>query len=529
MSGFRIIHIIGILLGAASVQSTPALAQSSAADVQARIDTLDAKVRELERQLAAARTGHDGAQATIVLPPVAAIGAVPVSSPADSPVPANAAPATATPAPDALDALEAQIEQLDQQIRIVSRQLEIDREQATERAKTAPIVGAGREGFAMRSADGAFQLRLRGYMQSDGRFYADDAPARSADTFLLRRVRPILEGTLFKNVDFKLMPDFGGGTTVLQDAYIDLRLTPAAKIRAGKFKTPFGLERLASATDLLFVERALPTAVAPNRDAGVLLFGDLLNATLNYSVGVMNGVLDGGSGDADDGDGKDAVARVFALPFKASRHERLRGVGIGVAATTGTQRGTLSAPNLPAYRTNGQITFARYRVDLTAAGTTVADGSRWRVSPQGYFYTGPFGVLAEYAFSSQRVRREIETARLGTRAWQVATSYVLTGEDSTYRGVTPRGAFDPSAGSWGAVEVTARLNGLMLDEEAFPIFANPAIAARDARGWAVGANWYLNRAVKVTADYEETYFRGGAASGDRETERDLFTRIQLGF
>jgi phosphate-selective porin OprO and OprP len=106
---------------------------------------------------------------------------------------------------------------------------------------------------------------------------------------------------------------------------------------------------------------------------------------------------------------------------------------------------------------------------------------------------------------------------------------VLTGEDSTYRGVTPRGAFDPSAGSWGAVEVTARLNGLMLDEEAFPIFANPAIAARDARGWAVGANWYLNRAVKVTADYEETYFRGGAASGDRETERDLFTRIQLGF
>ena len=44
-----------------------------------------------------------------------------------------------------------------------------------ERAKTTPVVGAGREGFAMRSADGAFQLRLRGYIQSDGRFYAGDA------------------------------------------------------------------------------------------------------------------------------------------------------------------------------------------------------------------------------------------------------------------------------------------------------------------------------------------------------------------
>ena len=174
--------------------------------------------------------------------------------------------------------------------------------------------------------------------------------------------------------------------------------------------------------------------------------------------------------------------------------------------------------------------FARYRLDATAAaGTTFADGAHWRVSPQGYYYTGPFGVLAEYVFSSQRVRRDIETARLGTDAWQVATSYVLTGEDSSYRGVTPRSAFEPSAGTWGAVELTARVNRLTLDDGAFPLFANPAIAARDARGWAVGANWYLNRAVKVTADYEETYFQGGSPSGDRESERDVFTRIQVGF
>jgi phosphate-selective porin OprO/OprP len=528
MTGFRTIYIIGFLLGAGSLPSRPALAQSAPPDVQARVEALDAKVRELERQLAAARTGRDGAQTAFVLPPVAAHVIVPDASltrASAAPVP----PAPAAPAPRTLDALETQIEQLDQQIRIVSRQLEIEREQAAERTKTTPTVGAGREGFGMRSADGAFQLRLRGYIQSDGRFYASDTVARGVDTFLLRRVRPVLEGTLFKNVDFKLMPDFGGGTTTLQDAYIDLRFTPAVKLRAGKFKTPFGLERLISATELLFVERALPTSVAPNRDAGVLLFGDVLNATLNYSVGVVNGVIDGASADLDDRDGKDVVARLFALPFKASRHERLRGLGIGIAATSGTQRGTVIAPNLPAFRTNGQITFARYRFDTTAAGTTVADGSHWRVSPQGYFYTGPFGVLTEYVFSSQRVRRDIETARLGTTAWQVATSYVLTGEDSSYRGVTPRSAFDPSAGTWGAVELTARVNELTLDEGAFPSFANPAIAARNARGWAVGANWYLNRGVKVTADYEETYFRGGGTSGDRETERDLFTRIQVGF
>lgn len=77
-------------------------------------------------------------------------------------------------------------------------------------------------------------MRLRGYVQFDGRFFQDDEQRPGVDTFLLRRVRPILEGTLFKNFDFRVMPDFGGGTTVLQDAYLDARVSPRFRIRAGK-------------------------------------------------------------------------------------------------------------------------------------------------------------------------------------------------------------------------------------------------------------------------------------------------------
>src|SRR5688572_25167408 len=36
-----------------------------------------------------------------------------------------------------------------------------------------PIVRAGRDGFSLRSADDAFQLRLRGYAQSDSRVYLE--------------------------------------------------------------------------------------------------------------------------------------------------------------------------------------------------------------------------------------------------------------------------------------------------------------------------------------------------------------------
>jgi phosphate-selective porin OprO/OprP len=513
--------IAGLLIGAITGTTTEATGQPIPPDVQAQIEALGAKVQVLQQQLAAARLATSPGELR-ESPPPAKDGGSPSATSADAP----AAP-TSTPT---LEALAAEIQQLDQQIRIVGRQLELQREQDAERAKAAPVVGAGREGFALRSPDGNFQLRLRGLVQADSRSYAGDDAELGTDTFVLRRARPILEGTVFKNFDFRLTPDFGGGTTVLQDAYVDLRFHPAFKVRTGKFKTPFGLERLASAAELLFVERALPTAVAPNRDLGVVLFGDVAAGALNYSVGAVNGVADGASADVDDRDGKDLVARVFALPFKSSRNERLRQIGLGIAATSGTQRGSVTAPNLPVFRTNGQNVFARYRFDTTTpAGTTFADGAHWRLSPQGYFYTGPFGVLAEYVVSSQRVRREVAVARLVTTAWQASTSYVVTGEDSSYRGVTPRRAFDPSTGAWGAIELTARVNRLSLDRDAFPLFANPAAAARDARAWGMGANWYLNRTIKLTADYETTYFQGGSASGARDTERNLLTRVQVAF
>jgi phosphate-selective porin OprO/OprP len=493
------------LAGALLLHAEPARGRgaddpSAPVPADVRIAELEARIRALESALAAATQ----------LEPV-------------SPSP------SATASAHALDALEERIDALDQQIRIVGRQLEINREQAAEAAKTTPIVGAGKSGFALQSADGAFQVRFRGYLQSDGRAYAGETPPPGADTFLLRRVRPVLEGTVFRNFDFKLMPDFGGGTTVLQDAYLDLKFGSAVKIRTGKFKPPVGLERLASATELPFVERALPTNLVPNRDVGVMVFGDLASARVSYAVGAFNGVVDGGSSDADDGDSKDLAARVFLQPFKTSRRTNLEGLGFGVAGTYGNQRGTLTATNLPAFRSGGQLVFFRFRTDTTQAGTTFADGAHWRVTPQGHYYTGPWGVLAEYAYSRQFVRRDAARDGIGTRGWQVATTYVLTGEAASYRGVTPARAFDASTGAWGALELVARVNELEVDDAAFPVFANPATAARRARAWAVGANWYLNRAVKVTANYEDTHFLGGGAEANRDAEHALLTRFQVAF
>ena len=176
MPGRRTIWIIGLLLGAISGHPGNAAAQAPAPDVQQRVEALEARIRELEQQLASARGVPGSTPAPVALPTVASL----------APVLAMAAVTNSSPAAPlpTLETLASEIDQLDQRIRIVGRQLELDREQATERAKTTPAVGAGREGFTLRSADGAFQLRLRGYVQSDGRFYAADDGEQGTDTFV---------------------------------------------------------------------------------------------------------------------------------------------------------------------------------------------------------------------------------------------------------------------------------------------------------------------------------------------------------
>ena len=97
------------------------------------------------------------------------------------------------------------------------------------------------------------------------------------------------------------------------------------------------------------------------------------------------------------------------------------------------------------------------------------------------------------------------------------------------KALVPRKPFDQSKGSWGAFEIVARLNALTIDDDTFPVFANLDVAAQSATAAGVGLNWYVNRAVKISADYELTKFDGGAVSADRGDEHSVFTRIQFSF
>lgn len=489
--------------------------------------------------------------------------------------------------------IEQRFEELDQEIRVLKRKRELDMEAADTAKKATPIVKFSSSGFSLESADGSNSIRFRGIIQLDHRLHfegasdirnrtdqrAGDLDANgfhdASDSWYLRRVRPTIEGTLFGKYDFRFTPDFAGGTATVVDAYIDARFDPAFKVRLGKFKSFVGLERLQSAYDIKFIERSYVTnAILPNRDLGLAVHGDVFRDRLNYAFGVVNGVSDGGNintGPEFDGR-KEFTGRLFATPF-INDDTVLNGLGIGAAATytevrgernlnfTDTSAADTTRNGLPSYLSDSQNTFFRY------SGAAVADGNRIRVSPQAYYFIGPLGIISEYAQVIQDVSLSTGGSPPGGgpgsnttitpntgktlhhQAWHVTASYLLTGERASFKGVKPRKNFDFGKG-WGAWEVVARYNEMVLDEDTFKNpagtaftggYANLSESAKRARSWAVGLNWYLNQNTRVALNYTETRFTGGAGEGitpinaagtnvqDRPDERTLFTRLQLAF
>jgi phosphate-selective porin OprO/OprP len=112
---------------------------------------------------------------------------------------------------------------------------------------------------------------------------------------------------------------------------------------------------------------------------------------------------------------------------------------------------------------------------------------------------------------------------------------VLTGEDASFSGVTPKRPFNLADRQWGAWQLVARYAELDIDNDAFPVFANPSASASHARSWAVGLNWYLNRNLRLNTSYSRTTFTGGGSGSSTpelvtsRPEQVLFTRLQLTF
>jgi phosphate-selective porin OprO/OprP len=500
---------LGLVLGA--LTATPAQAASgktSADDVARQLEVLSRKVQQLESQLAAQK----------------------------------AAPQY----------------ELEQKVKVLERKQEIADEDAAKAKKETPVVVAGEKGFGLKAPDGSFEFKLRGLVQADTRVfdngykgqYSTPAGTHNAiDNEVLRRVRPTIEGTLYNKYGFRITPDFGGTTTTLVDAYAEGNFDPALKVRVGKFTPPLGLERLQSSADTKFNELSLVSNFLPSRDTGVQVSGDLFDSTVNYSVGVFNGALDGANADnLDNNTDKELEARVFAQPF-INQPGFFQGLGFGLAASSNNQLGTTGTTGLAKYKTLGQEDFFSYRTDTSATDTVIANGERTRLVPQFHYFNGNVGLIGEYVAERQDLDRfngaglPKQKANIDSDAWQLTAAWAITGEDESLKGIKPAQNFEPGKG-WGAWELVARVGELNVDEAAFRgptgalgnvnSFADPTKSAQNAANVGVGVNWYLNKALRVSLDYDHTAFNWGggglaAAPQDRTDEDVLIGRVQASF
>jgi phosphate-selective porin OprO and OprP len=457
-----------------------------------------------------------------------------VSTSTSSLLAADASPST--------DELLQRINSLEQELKELKAKVE-QQQPGTNQAETAAgqppkstgFISAGPDGFQFQSGDTNFAIALHGLIQTDSRTFFSDDKAKGNDAFLLRRARPIISGTVYRDFDFLFTPDFGGNTVQIVDALVNYRLEPEVQVQIGKMKPPVGLEALQQEQFTFFNERSLATGLVPYRDIGVELHGDLFGGVISYAAGLFNGAPDYVTTTTNTAwdNNKSFDARIFLQPFKNTSIAPLKGLGVGVAGTYQLDSGTTNNGNTTGL-TQGFVTDGQQKF-FTYSNSVASTGIHTRITPQGYYYWGPFALMGEYVENNDHVSnfaKKITSANLDNTAWEISGGYVLTGEDASYNGVTPNHPFSPFNGRWGAVQLVGRFAELDVDKKAFHGFADPTTSASQADAWAVGLNWYLNRNIRINTSFAKTTFEGGngpKATVTKQPEEVFFTRLQLSF
>ena len=208
-------------------------------------------------------------------------------------------------------------------------------------ADSAVVHAAGRES----------KLSVGGFLH--GNFESGEAPdarfAGVSDRFLLRRARLNVSAGFVENFSFKLESDFGnnsispksGASGQITDVFAAWTKFPAASVRFGQFKTPFGFEQLTSDTKTLTVERALPNdRLTLGRQIGAAVYGDVADKRISYSIGAFNGA--GTNMGGNDSSKYLWVGRVSGVAYHGAVSGLKTKLTTGVNAFTTEDKGTFT-------------------------------------------------------------------------------------------------------------------------------------------------------------------------------------------
>jgi phosphate-selective porin len=372
-------------------------------------------------------------------------------------------------------------------------------------ALDAPAGGRLGPGAALEFPDCDLKLQLTGYVQGDLRGFPG-WPESTAETTVhsqtsdLRRLRLGFEGKWHAlSLDFSADPQDTGNH--LKNAYADLRLSKALRLRGGHFKLPVSREQLTSAARLDFVERTiLAQSLGPDRDWGVMAHGEP-SKRVEYLVGVF-----AGDGSQSDSRAKTTVAgRIAYSPLKR----------LEIAASA--SQGDVESPVL----SNAQLNTAKGFKGEGPSGFTYfhrpfVSGRRTRLNLDAAVTSGPVALKAEVLHGREQRSGQGGTcvptsaealacddlSDLAGLGWSVSGTWLVAGE----RKKTTVSPEHPLPRGVGAIELGLRIEGLRLDDGAsesdYESVANRARNLRPAADLVAttGVSWWPTRWSRLMAN-----------------------------
>lgn len=439
--------------------------------------------------------------------------------------------------------LMAIIRQQQQQIEELSRKVDGLQEKAETEA--APVVVPNPEGQVVVDYDSGpiptiefyqtndagerekvFDFKPRGRLFVDGGYLDDNDGFYSNDNATeLRAARLGFEGTAWRDFEYRLEVDFGGGDTEVTDAFIEYNgpLLDPANLRIGQFKTPNSLEEQTSSRYITFMERAAFTdAFEFDRRIGI---GSDVSGD---NWGVEGGLFGQNAEDAANNEGYAVAGR--------GHYAFLGALGEGSVIHLGTSarfRDLKNDVNDDSARYRQRPFFHFTSTRSVDTGTIPDADNDVVVGGEAALVLGPFSLQGEAANTWLQRSGGADDAT-GLWGGYASASYFLTGESRSYSAGS--GTFgrvkvkNPvHKGGFGAWEIGGRFDYIALND------GGADIRGGEQYSLIAGVNWYLNNNVRFMLDYAFTRVfnasnsPGAAVNGSSNTINGAGARFQIDF
>ena len=384
-----------------------------------------------------------------------------------------------------------------------------EKEIAEKKAKSNPTLEVGKKGLVIKGNDGDFSIKLGGRMHADYTNHSNTDGLPSAENPVngtqIRRGRIALSGTVYKDFDYMIEPDFANDGISMKDLFVVYHgFKSPLELTVGNQKHAMSMEIQESSNDIMFTERSLVSALtlpAFDRAIGVNLKG--FGENWNVQSGIYGDAMGASANNSFNDEGKGFGIRGTWAPILEKDKVLHLGANFGYrkAGDLATSSVNSGAPRFR-YRTtnmsNLSIVDTHNISDLDDVKTGILELS-------GMY--GPLSFQSEFAKSdvSRKTNDDVSFS-----AWYAQVGYTLTGESRTYKGsdgefkrLVPKNNFSLDKGTWGAWEVAARYDSIDLEDG--------IVSGGEAKRISLSLNWYLNEDVRLLAGYTKAFDLDGGA------------------